>query len=297
MGFDVPAMEVRIIYNAKGEAIEAYYVMRKVEGKVLADMTPGEIYLYREELARHRALATLMGDFDRKLDNYIITKEGHFVPIDAGMGDASGERLVRWCTEEKRTYAPDLLFTIDGRYGRDHWYAQAVAKTAGKELLTERMTLFRKFLLSEESMTFQGAEAIVIEIEKYFVNGTKAAEAEKLIGDAYRKMLIDKSIKRLAELKGVNLADPYMRTVLLQEVLANPGIQGQISDAVGKVKRNFNARAPHIRESMKALNKRQGIPLFETDLGFSTPLHLDSDFIFRFTLQYFLTTFILRRAA
>jgi hypothetical protein len=297
MGFDVPATEVRIVYNAKGEAVEAYYVMRKVEGRVLADMTAGEIYLYREELARHRALATLMGDFDRKLDNYIITKDGHFVPIDAGMGDASGERLIRECTKEGIEYRADMPFTIDGFYGRDHWYAKAVAKTPGKELLTTEKTAFRKLLLAEESMTFQGAEAIVIEIESYFVTGAKAAKAEELIGEAYRKMLIEKNIKRLAELKGVNSAEPAVRAVLLQEVLANPAIQGQISDAVQKVKRNFNVRAPHLRDSMKGLNKRNGIPVFETDLGFSTPLHLDSDFIFRFTLQHFLTTTFLRRAA
>jgi hypothetical protein len=297
MGFDVPAMEVRIIYDANGNAVEAYYVMRKVEGQVLSEMSAGEIYLYREELARHRALATLMGDFDRKLDNYIITKDGHFVPIDAGMADVSSERLIRECAKEGIEYRPDLPFTIDGFYGRDHWYAKAVAKTPGGELLTAEKTLFRKLLVAEEAMTFQGAEATVIEIEKYFVNGAKAAEAEKLISDAYKKMHLDRKTKKLAELKGVNPANPAARAALEQEVLNNAGFQGEIRDAAAKVKRNFDVRAPHLRGSMKGLNKRNGIPLFETDLSLSSPLRFDSNVIIPFPQQCDLTTACLLYAA
>jgi hypothetical protein len=290
MGFDVPATEVRILYDAQGQAVEAYYVMRKVEGQVLADMSAGEIYLYREELARHRALATLMGDFDRKLDNYIITKDGHFVPIDAGMADVTSARLIRECKKEGIEYRPDLPFTIDGFYGRDHWYAKGVAQTPGAELLTREKTLYRKLLVAEESMTFQGAEATVIEIEKYFVNGAKAAEAEKLISDAYKKMHLDRKTKKLAELKGINPADPAAWAALEQEVLNNAGFQGEIRDAAAKVKRNFEVRAPHIRDSMKGLNKRNAIPLFETDLGFSAPLKFDRHVIIAFPPQPRLTT-------
>jgi hypothetical protein len=298
MGFDVPATEVRVIYDAQGQAVEAYYVMRKVEGRVLADMSAGEIYLYREELARHRALATLMGDFDRKLDNYIITNDGHFVPIDPGMADATSARLIRECKKESIEYRADLPFTIDGFYGRDHWYAKAIAKTPGAELLTEEKTLFRKLLVAEESMTFQGAEATVIEIEKYFVNGAKGAEAEKLISDAYRKMHLDRKTKKLAELKGVNPADPAVRAALEQEILNMPGFQLEIRDAAAKVKRNFEVRAPHLRESMKGLNKRNGIPLFETDLGFSTPLRFDRRVLIPFPQQQrYLTTSYLLYAA
>lgn len=229
MGFDVPAMEVRVIYDAEGHAVEAYYVMRKVEGRNLADLTAGEIYLYRHELARHRALATLIGDYDRKLDNYIITSEGHFIPIDAGQADVTGDRVTKQFADANRPHKPDLTFTIEGRGGRDHWYNRALLNAPGPEILTYEKTLFRKFLIGEEAMTFQGAEPAVIAIENYFVKGTKAAEAEKLIGDAYSKMYVDKGIKRLAELKGVNAADPAIRAALEQEVLKNPGIQGKFA--------------------------------------------------------------------
>ncbi len=293
MGFDVPAMEARIIYDANGKEVEAYYVMRKVEGTPLANMTAGEIFLYREELARHKALATLIGDFDRKLDNYIITAEGHFVPIDAGMGDAAGTRLSREMAKEGYEFAADAPFSIDGVYGRDHWYAKSIAEAPGKEILSHEKTLFRKFLIGEESMTFQGAEPVVIEIEKFFVNGAKAADAKKAIRDAYIRMYLPERVKKLASLKNLNAADPAVLAGLEQEAMRS--LESKLDQAIEAVETNLKARAPKIRDSMKGLNDHNGQPLFETDV--SGALRLDDDFIIRFTLQYFLNTTTNRRAA
>ena len=192
LGFDVPAMEVRITYGADGRAIEAYYVMRKVEGRTLLNLKEGEIYLYRDELARHRALSVLIGDYDRKLDNYLITDDGRFVPIDAGVADVTGERLVHECTKNKIAPQPDLPFTIDGTWGRDHWYAKSIAEAPGKEILTYEKTNFRKFLTAEESMTFQGAEPGVKAIEDLFVNGKNAAQAEGPLGNAIPRSMFPK---------------------------------------------------------------------------------------------------------
>jgi hypothetical protein len=260
-------------------------------------MTAGEIYLYRHELARHRALAILIGDYDRKLDNYIITSEGHFVPIDAGQGDVTGERITKQFAEANKPHKADLTFTIEGRGGRDHWYNRVLINAPGSEILTYEKTLFRKFLMGEEAMTFQGAEPVVIAIENYFVKGTKAAEAERLIGDAYKKMYVEKAIRRQAELKGSNLADPAVRAAIEQEVVNNPAIQGQIRAATAKVNEHLKARAPRIRDAMKGLNKRNGIPLYEMDVGFSAPLHLDRDIIIAFPRQNGLITICLARAA
>lgn len=297
MGFDVPAMEVRVIYDAEGHAVEAYYVMRKVEGRNLADMTAGEIYLYRHELARHRALSVLIGDYDRKLDNYIISREGHFIPIDAGQGDVTGDRIAKQFGDANKPYAPDVTFTIDGRGGRDHWYNRVLINAPGPEILTYEKTLFRKFLIGEEAMTFQAAEPVVIAIENYFVKGTKAAEAEKLVAEAYKKMYVEKAIRRQAELKGANLADPAVRAAIEQEILNNPAIQGQVRDATAKVINHLKARAPRIRDSMKGLNKRNGLPLYETDVGFSTPLKFDRRVIIPFPEPRDLTSATLLCAA
>ena len=293
IGFDVPAMEVRIIYDADGHALEAYYVMRKVQGRTLLDLKAGEIYLYRDELARHRALSVLIGDYDRKLDNYLITDDGRFVPIDAGVADVTGERLVHECEKNKIAYHPDLPFTIDGCWGRDHWYAKSIAEAPGEEILTFKKTNFRKFLTAEESMTFQGAEPGVKAIEDLFVNGKSAAQAEELLTSAYSKIYVPKGIKRLAELRGVNLADPAVRAALEREVALN--LREQIHAAVEKVTNNLKARAPHIRDSMKGLNKRNAIPVFETETSSSSSMHLESDLVLRVVFQHYITNAILRR--
>jgi hypothetical protein len=285
VGFEVPSMEVRIAYDAEGHAVEAYYVMRKVKGTPLSDMTVGEIYLYREELARHRALSVLIGDFDRKLDNYIITEDGRFVPIDAGMADVSGARLKGIFKEAPDKYRPDAPFSIDGLGGRDHWYSKSIVETPGEDLLTSPKILFRKFLGAEESLTFQGAEPTVIEIEKLFVNGSKAAEAEERIAVAYSKVYVPKGIKRLAELRGANLADPAVRAALEQEVMQN--LRAVIKGKTEEVMNNLKARAPHIRDSMKGLNKRNGIPVYETDVSSVNP-QFDREFVWQIALQHWI---------
>jgi hypothetical protein len=55
--------------------------------------------------------------------------------------------------------------------------------------------------------------------------------------------------------------------------------------------------APHLRESKKGLNKRNGIPLFETDLRFSMPLRLKGDVIIPSPRRPSLITTYLARAA
>ncbi len=338
MGFDVPVMEARIVYDANNRAVEAYYVMRKVKGTPLAEMTTADVFLYREELARHRALATLLGDFDRKLDNYIITAEGHFVPIDAGMADVTGSRMRRSLFEyennmrkavlenekalaqataenrealekvlqenreqlekaiklNKEELVRDSPYTIDGVFGRDHWYAKAVGRTQGKELLSYSETTYRKLIIGEEALTFQGAEPTVKEIENFFFNGTKSKEASEAIREAYIRMHLPARVKRLAELKNINLGDPAARAALEQEAIAS--LQTKIDPLLEEVQTHLKARAPKIRDSMKGFNKRNGIPVYETEGG-GAALPPRDDVIIPLPLEFFRQGWELRLAA
>jgi hypothetical protein len=272
MGFDVPAMEVRVVYDAHGAPLEAYYLMRKVKGKTLDSKKAAEVFLYREELARHRALATLLGDFDRKLDNYLITEEGHFVPIDAGMADVTNARFTQVVNEANIARAAegkppialrsDHPATLAGNNGRDHWYAKCVEATQGKELLTYNKKLYRHMLLAEESMTASAAEQVVNDIERYFgPNATPAdaAEGVRLIEEAYTTMYLPERVRKLAELRGANLADPAVRTAL--EAEARQSLKLKIQPSVEKVVDHLRVRAPHIRDVMKGFKERNGLSL------------------------------------
>ncbi len=296
-GFDVPTMEARIIYDQSGRAVEAYYVMRKVVGKSMDQLTAAEIFLYREEWARHRALSVLIGDFDRKLDNYIITEEGHFVPIDAGCADVTGENMVRECAKEGIPYEPAMPFTIDGCWGRDHWYAKNINAAPGKELLTYKKTLMRKCLIADEAMTFQAAEPVILEIENLFVNGTKAAEAEKIITEAYVKTELQSRVNRMAELKGANLADPAVRAALEQE--ARLSLAAKFKEKIDLALPNLKARAPKIRDCMKHCHNRNGLPIIESieHTPDHSSLQIDDDFLIRFTMLHYLNRLPQRKAA
>ena len=46
---------------------------------------------------------------------------------------------------------------------------------------------------------------------------------------------------------------------------------------------------------MKGLNKRNAIPVFETETSSSSSMHLESDLVLRVVFQHYITNAILRR--
>ena len=68
-------------------------------------------------------------------------------------------------------------------------------------------------------------------------------------------------------------------------------------DAAEKVNKNLKARAPHIRDSMKGLNQRNGLPVYENEVSFSAPPRPERDVVIPFPRHPGLLTTYLARAA
>ncbi|MBI5687297.1 MAG: hypothetical protein HZC54_19665 [Verrucomicrobia bacterium] len=186
LGFDVPGMAVHLDRDAAGNVVRACYFMRRIEGRPMHHLGAGEVFLYRKELSRHRALSLMTGDYDRKLDNYFVSHDGRLLPIDAGMADVRGSRA--------RAYGlrPDEPYIMEGAAGRDHWYSRYYKDVYAHgpnapyiELWSPSEMLARKNIVAEEALTFKAAKPMLDKIEKLMAD---KPGLRKLLKEAYEKI-------------------------------------------------------------------------------------------------------------
>lgn len=111
LGIATPGMTTATIDGKR------YLIYRKIEdGLELNKLPPEMIFHYRHEIARHRALAGLTGDFDRHLENYMVTPDGRLYAIDQGYGD------IRGMLARETGIDPSNEAYFEGILGRDHWW-------------------------------------------------------------------------------------------------------------------------------------------------------------------------------
>jgi tetratricopeptide (TPR) repeat protein len=264
--FEVPAMEVKLVYDGQGQLEKAVYVMRKVKGKPLKDLSAAEIFLYKEELSRHRALSVLINDYDRHIGNYLVTEEGHLVPIDAGVGDVMGYRSL------KEGVADPLI--MEGAWGRDHYYSRhfkdeicAVdAKGIPLEERAPEIDLFdpdeafsRKGLVAEEALTYRDSLPTVKAIDK-LVNDEEAFR--KLIKTTYEKTFATEDViqQRVQNIKRIKEAGnhPVDLNQIRADVLID--IAEEIKEMVEATVSTAVSREQRLNAVMKGLDKRHVIP-------------------------------------
>lgn len=68
-------------------------VVRYVPGTQLKDLPQEVAIAFKEQIARDKVLAALLGDHDRHLGNYLITADGRIWSIDHGMADVAGRNF------------------------------------------------------------------------------------------------------------------------------------------------------------------------------------------------------------
>lgn len=157
-GLTAPGTEVSITPN-KDNVEKLYLIYRRIEGQPLSELTAGQIFLHKEELARHRVLSILLNDYDRKIDNYFVGADGRLYAIDAAWADVRGE------VAAMDGIPPDAPFYMEGANGRDHWLSRfykdepALGRgTPVTELWKPEKAFSRKGLVAEEALTYADAK-------------------------------------------------------------------------------------------------------------------------------------------
>jgi hypothetical protein len=163
-GIDAPAMTYRAHWK-DGRLTGATLLYRKIDGDILENLSLAEIYHQREALSRHRALAVLLNDFDRKSDNYIVSG-GRLFAIDGGMADPRGKfARVRQVDGE----GVDVLMA--GRNGRDHWYWRTYFDHYKREGAWDAG--MEKRFLAETILSHNHAKPLINELTKELQSGEK----------------------------------------------------------------------------------------------------------------------------
>ncbi len=248
LGFDMPAANVKLVYDATGKVEKAIFVSRFVDGSLLRDLSAEEAYAFRQQLSGHCAASTWVNNYDRKGDNYIITHEGRLVPIDAGQADPTGLR------GEVQDLLPDDDVLMKGYGGRDHTWRNSFQQhtVEGKESFNEGTM---KWFLVEQSLTYNEAQPVVGEINRLMKEDRASVEAtvrkklEMLFADAPEakdpakfKDFIDRRVKgtmdtltdRAAKLDEAMLGLNARNQVALPEGGAIPSIESFPDPAAAK---------------------------------------------------------------
>lgn len=267
LGFEVPATEVKIFLNGQGEIEKAVYLMRKVKGKPLKDLSAAQVFLYKEELSRHRALAVLINDYDRHIGNYLVTEEGHLVAIDAGVADVMGINTIG-----PEGAAHPLV--MEGAYGRDHYYSrhfkdEICGVDANNVPLLENapeIDLFhpdeafsRKGLVAEESLTYRDSLPTVQAIDK-LVNDEEAFR--KMIKATYEKTFATEDVIKQRVQNVKNLKELGKHPVDLDQIRADVliDIGVEIEEMVEATVTTAVSREQRLNAVMKGLDRRHVIP-------------------------------------
>ncbi len=122
---DIVGVEVPACAQGKmtigGQVREGIYV-RNANGTCLKHLSHEAQIALKPQIARDRVLAAFLGDHDRHMGNYLVTRDGRVISIDHGMADVCGKRLL-----ENNPFADDATFRMSmksrivdmgrGRYG------------------------------------------------------------------------------------------------------------------------------------------------------------------------------------
>lgn len=194
LGIPNARIAATIVRDPRGDATAARFLIRKIDGHTLAELSSGELFLYGKELSEQRAFALLIGDHDRKLANAMLGEDGLLRYIDPDLA-----RL-------RATDGADPFF-MEGLGGLDHWYVRSADDMHKYAAQTSReTTLFyersTRAHLAERALTINDAQPMVDRITR-LLDPANEANLKDLLARAYREarghQLTDKSLEMLVE--------------------------------------------------------------------------------------------------
>jgi hypothetical protein len=219
LGIPAARAGVHVVKNPTTGAVESIrMVMRKIEGQELGELSAGQLLQYADELSAQRAFSLIIRDYDRKLGNYMLGKDGRIYYIDAGQAKLLEEAMV------KNPNWEDRPFWEEGFGGLDHYYARSFNEmnltvhrtdTAGEaEFLS-----WAKANLVERSLTANGAQTMVSKIERLLAPENEAALLD-LLTSAYRESRgIDSTAEEIWKMAKETIQTMRLRQQRLPEVL------------------------------------------------------------------------------
>ena len=227
LGIPVPGVGVHLIYNDRNEIAGARLVYRILAGEDVGQLTAGETYLYRKELSESRAFRAWIMDHDAKLDNILrSSSDGKIYDIDLASRDIRG-----------RFKDPTAMFHTKGIDNLDHWYARSFSEDTydiwnpnpagirNRDIGTPRFSVDAKQNLCERSLSYNAAKPMIDKIGKLVQN---EVELRRVLTNGFKKVHGD-----------------------------IPGVKVLVDDAV----KNLTLSNENLPETMKHLNKRNGLPI------------------------------------
>lgn len=261
LGLDTPGLNVRLVYNDQNSVAQAVHVMRRVHGTELRAKSAAEIFLLKEELSRHRALAVVLGDYDRHVANYMVTPDGRLCAIDAGLTDLVAPRF----------QPVDGPMVMKGAVGRDHWYSRYYKDDLKHgpgapviDLWSPKEEFSRKGLVAEQALTWEAARPTVEAVETLAQDEPRL---RKLIEGSLRKLYDTEAERvrlrlRLLDLEQVPAASRNDAELLQRyDQRVRQSMEAKIGGKLETAVNTFKARAKHLRETMQGLNERNALPL------------------------------------
>ncbi|MBL9190583.1 MAG: hypothetical protein JNK23_24110 [Opitutaceae bacterium] len=178
----MPGIHVKPVWRTEGgvhKLVSAEMAYRRVPGRTMEQLTPGEQFLFHEQLSEHHGLDVLFGDYDGKSDNF-MAHAGVAFKIDSGMADPRGLRARFF---EAPANHPRL---VHGLSNGEYWYINAFnRRLSGKP---EENAGLRHIWRLHTAMTSEPALRGVNRLKTKLANPVERGKIHESVREACRKI-------------------------------------------------------------------------------------------------------------
>jgi hypothetical protein len=175
-----------------------------IPGRTLDGLTDAQIIAMKDQLADHRVFSLLLGDHDRKLDNYMVDAHGRLIGLDAGQG------MMLPVGEYDADHQEEVLEEC-----LNHWLRRSSGGFANDPFLLKQLRL-------EQSLLKQDMAPAIGRAVELFADPAGQKEIEERLGRAFSQVLEGKELE-----KAVGTAYELMkrRVEIMPSLKVNEGMQ------------------------------------------------------------------------
>jgi hypothetical protein len=168
-GVSVPASTGRVVRDSSGQFQHVELVTRWKDGGTLSGKTAAEVIAVKDQMIDHRVFSMLIGDYDRKIDNYVLDSHGRLWGVDAG---------------QARFFKRDIPSNLLVQHCHDHWLVRSRA-------FIDQEPWMRSQLLLEQSLTKKDMLPAIQRAKRIMGDRQKLAEIERRIRKTLSQVIDD----------------------------------------------------------------------------------------------------------